>query len=110
MPAWLSYERGGGGATKRAAQAWKRGGNSPWDLAKEKKVDVEKYFSAGGNGVAMRILPHIFKKEENFEEVTHQVILNGIFYTWSSRALIGAIVYADAFNISLKQRKNPRLW
>lgn len=104
LPAWLSYERGGGGATKRAAQAWKRG-NSPWDLAKEKRADVEKYFNAGGNGVAMRILPHIFNKEGNFDEVMHQVILNGIFTHGHPRALIGATVYADALMYLLNKEK-----
>lgn len=95
LPAWLSYERGGGGATKRAAQAWKRG-QTPWNLEKEKKSDVERYFNAGGNGVAMRILPHVFNSEAKYEDVMHQVFINGIFTHGHPRALIGATVYADA--------------
>lgn len=95
LPAWLSYERGGGGATKRAAQSWKRK-NTPWDLEKEKRVDVERYFNAGGNGVAMRILPHIFNNEMSYEDIMNQIFINGIFTHGHPRALIGAMVYADA--------------
>jgi ADP-ribosylglycohydrolase len=92
LPAWITYERGGGGATKRAATAWKEG-NNPWS---GKKPDIERYFNAGGNGVAMRILPHVFGKEQNPDEVMHQVVLNGIFTHGHPRALIGATLYADA--------------
>lgn len=95
LPAWLSYERGGGGATKRAAEVWRKGSN-PWNLEKEKKADVQKYFNAGGNGVAMRILPHVIWNEGSWNEVAHQVFLNGIFTHGHPRALIGALVYADA--------------
>jgi ADP-ribosylglycohydrolase len=104
LPAWLSYERGGGGATKRAAEAWKRG-NNPWNLEKEKKSDVEKYFNAGGNGVAMRILPHIFLNVYNWSEVKNQVFLNGMYTHGHPRALIGAIIYADALVYLLNNEK-----
>jgi len=104
LPAWLSYERGGGGATKRAAEAWKRG-NNPWSVEKEKKAAVEKYFNAGGNGVAMRILPHVFNNENSFDEIMHQVVLNGIFTHGHPRALIGATVYADALIYLLNNEK-----
>jgi len=95
LPAWISYERGGGGATKRAADAWKKGIN-PWSASKDKNADVVKYFNAGGNGVAMRILPHVFRNEQNTEELIHQVVLNGIFTHGHPRALVGATLYADA--------------
>ena len=92
LPAWVTYERGGGGATKRAATTWKEGTN-PWS---GNNADALKYFNAGGNGVAMRILPHVFGKEQNPDEVMHQVVLNGIFTHGHPRALIGATLYADA--------------
>ncbi|WP_338732627.1 ADP-ribosylglycohydrolase family protein [Bacillus subtilis] len=95
LPAWVSYERGGGGATKRAAETWRKGSN-PWNVEKENKADVQKYFNAGGNGVAMRILPHVFRREGTWAEVKHQVFLNGIFTHGHPRALVGALVYADA--------------
>lgn len=95
LPAWISYERGGGGATKRAAGVWKKG-NTPWSLDKENASEVKKYFNAGGNGVAMRILPHAFRNEEKPKDVIYQVVLNGIFTHGHPRALIGATLYADA--------------
>lgn len=95
LPAWVSYERGGGGATKRAAEVWKKG-NNPWSLNKGSMGDIKKYFNAGGNGVAMRILPHIFRNEDNPEDVMYQVVLNGIFTHGHPRALIGATLYANA--------------
>lgn len=95
LPAWISYERGGGGATKRAAAIWKKG-NNPWSLWKKNINDVKRYFNAGGNGVAMRILPHVFGNEDNIDNVMYQVVLNGIFTHGHPRALIGAMLYADA--------------
>lgn len=104
LPAWLSYERGGGGATKRAAEAWKKE-SSPWNLEKEKKQEIERYFGAGGNGVAMRILPHVFVNGHSWEEISHQVFINGISTHGHPRALIGALVYADALLYLLNNEK-----
>jgi ADP-ribosylglycohydrolase len=95
LPAWLSYERGGGGATKRAAEVLKKGG-IPWKVEGKNSIEVRKYFEAGGNGVAMRILPHVFGNEEKVEEIMLQVIMNGIFTHGHPRALLGAALYADA--------------
>jgi len=100
LPAWLSYERGGGGATKRSAEAWKKGSN-PWNPETEKKADIERYFNAGGNGVAMRILPHLFKNENNWDEISRQVFLNGIMTHGHPRALVGALVYSHALHYLL---------
>src|ERR1700719_2758265 len=55
LPAWRVYQRGGGGATNRAVDIWMRG-QPPWSLRDDLKVKA--YFDAGGNGVAMRIMPH----------------------------------------------------
>lgn len=95
LPAWLAYERGGGGATKRAAAAWKKG-NKPWSVKEDNPENVVKYFNAGGNGVAMRILPHVFGNEQKTYNVMHQVVLNGISTHGHPRALVGATLYADA--------------
>ena len=55
LPLWTLYERGGGGATKRAANEW-ASGRAPWKS--HRHDSVRQYFAAGGNGVAMRVLPH----------------------------------------------------
>jgi ADP-ribosylglycohydrolase len=104
LPVWLSYERGGGGATKRAAEVWRRGSN-PWNPETEKKADIDRYFNAGGNGVAMRILPHLFGNENNWDEISRQVFLNGISTHGHPRALIGALIYADALQYLLNNEK-----
>ncbi len=102
LPAWLKYERGGGGATKRAAQKWANN-ISPWDEKSNSPLEIKDYFMAGGNGVAMRILPHIFRNEENVEKIMEQVVLNGMYTHGHPRALIGAMLYAMAVRTLIQQ-------
>ena len=95
LPLWTLYERGGGGATKRAARAWANG-HPPWKSNKRK--EVHQYFSAGGNGVAMRVLPHalFLAEQESFAVLMHDVVLDGSATHGHPRALVGAAVYAYA--------------
>lgn len=97
LPFWLLYERGGGGATKRAATAWARQ-KPPW-------VDknARRYFEAGGNGVAMRITPHCIVTAP-FEDVAAAVIADGIATHGHPRALVGALLGAYAIHRSLSRR------
>ncbi len=92
LPLWLLCERGGGGATKRAARTWLSGGR-PW---KQPNKQLQSYFNAGGNGVAMRVLPHVLKPGQTWEELMRDVMRNGILTHGHPRALLGAIVYAYA--------------
>ena len=95
IPLWTLYERGGGGATKRAASAWTEG-TPPW---KSRRADqVRRYFNAGGNGVAMRVLPHalFLARDETPRALMHDVLLDGSATHGHPRALIGATVYAYA--------------
>nr|WP_297935116.1 ADP-ribosylglycohydrolase family protein [uncultured Lachnoclostridium sp.] len=93
LPTWLVYERGGGGATKRAAECWKKG-NHPWDEKTNSYNDVKRYFMAGGNGVAMRIMPHVFCNENDISMIMKQVVLNGMYTHGHPRALLGGMLYA----------------
>ena len=95
LPLWTLYERGGGGATKRAARAW-ADGHPPWKS--NKKNEVHQYFSAGGNGVAMRVLPHalFLAEQESSAVLMHDVVLDGSATHGHPRALLGATVYAYA--------------
>lgn len=102
LPTWTSYERGGGGATKRSAKQW-LAGIEPWssgDLGKNKQ-----YFDAGGNGVAMRILPHCLlnAKEDNFDQIAKDIVANGVTTHGHPRALIGALAYGFAVWVALKE-------
>ena len=104
LPLWTVYERGGGGATKRAAKAW-GDGHPPW---KSNKADrVRQYFSAGGNGVAMRVLPHalFLAGDATSAALAHDVVLDGSATHGHPRALVGARAYAHAA-WSLARRTN----
>ncbi|MCY4234606.1 MAG: ADP-ribosylglycohydrolase family protein [Bacteroidetes bacterium] len=93
LPFWALYEKGGGGATKRAAEAWKDG-ISPWSKQRSEN-DVKKYFDAGGNGVAMRILPHILYNADldTYAPIAQNILLDGIATHGHPRALVGALCY-----------------
>lgn len=94
LPLWTLYERGGGGATKRAAVSWIKG-VPPWNGAGRA---VDRYFSAGGNGVAMRILPHavFLSGLDDPVQLVRDVILDGVATHGHPRALVGATAYAYA--------------
>ncbi|MGK3996580.1 ADP-ribosylglycohydrolase family protein [Sorangium sp. So ce1024] len=95
LPLWTLYERGGGGATKRAAGSWLRG-LPPWKQSHGDAVD--RYFHAGGNGVAMRIVPHavIHAEEDEPSAMLRDVVLDGTATHGHPRALVGAAAYAYA--------------
>lgn len=100
LPTWIQYERGGGGATLRSTRSW-LDGRSPWSNHKLR----QEYFKAGGNGVAMRILPHcllgIF--DSDFTTIAHNIVANGITTHGHPRALIGALAYGFALWVALRE-------
>jgi ADP-ribosylglycohydrolase/extradiol dioxygenase family protein len=102
LPFWQMYERGGGGATKRAAQSW-LSGKPPWKSSQVRG----RYLDAGGNGVAMRILPHVLAPNTGGEEqdVARQIILNGICTHGHPRALVGALLHGMTLWLSLRQEE-----
>ncbi len=106
LPFWTLYERGGGGATKRAANAWLDGKN-PWAENRNPK-EVKKYFEAGGNGVAMRVLPHILYNADcdNFDAISLNIFLDGIVTHGHPRALAGALAYGYALWKSLRRESS----
>lgn len=95
LPLWTLYERGGGGATTRAANAW-ASGHPPWKSSK--REGIRRYFEAGGNGVAMRVLPHalFLAGQDDPTTLMHDVVLDGSATHGHPRALIGATIYAHA--------------
>ncbi len=102
LPAWTSYERGGGGASKRAAQAWLRG-KSPWG-----RNGVANYFSAGGNGVAMRAAPHCIwgARDGRFEGVARRVFADGVTTHGHPRAHVGAMAYGYSLWYALRRKES----
>ena len=103
LPTWIQYERGGGGATLRSVRSW-MDGQSPWSNYKLR----QQYFNAGGNGVAMRILPHcllgIF--DSDFTAIAYNIMANGVTTHGHPRALVGALAYGFAIWIALRQSES----
>lgn len=92
LPFWTCYERGGGGATKRAASSW-LAGVAPWDS--EAKDVTKRYFEAGGNGAAMRVLPHcvFHARDDNFSALAEDILADGVTTHGHPRALVGALAF-----------------
>lgn len=91
-PFWLEYERGAGRAVKRAASLWKKG-VVPWKCREYSK----DYFMAGGNGGAMRILPHVIRNLDNdIGVIIDDVIADVIISHGHPRAILGATCYSYA--------------
>jgi len=101
LPTWTRYERGGGGATKRAAQLW-LAGQEPWSSIEKNK---KQYFEAGGNGVAMRIMPHCFlgATDTNFGNIAKNIVANGVCTHGHPRALVGALAYGFAVWVAFQK-------
>lgn len=99
LPLWTLYERGGGGATKRAAAALVSG-KLPWDV---KRKDAERYFQAGGNGVAMRVLPNVVAgaRDDGFSGTAWSVLAQGVTTHGHPRAIVGALAHAYALRFAL---------
>jgi len=97
------YERGGGGATKRAVESW-TDGVPPWSGNKTSN-DAKRYFEAGGNGVAMRILPHVLFNADisEFAPLARNIMLDGIVTHGHPRALVGALAYGYALWKSIRR-------
>lgn len=101
LPYWLSYQRGGGTSLLKAATACKE------KTVLWKKNNLHDYFAAGGNGVAMRILPHVIGRihSESITELMAEVLRDGIITHGHPRALLGATCYAYTLNYLLKKNE-----
>jgi len=102
LPSWSLYERGGGRATMHAAGMW-LAGREPWSSTE--KADRKHYFEAGGNGVAMRIMPHCLfgVAEKDFSAVATNILANGVCTHGHPRALIGALAYGFAVWMAFRE-------
>lgn len=100
LPFWLSYERGGGGALLRAAKSCHQNNLQLWQTNSQKR-----YFNAGGNGAAMRILPHVIaeSKSQDITTLMLDIIKDTLITHGHPRAFLGAMCYAYALNYLLKK-------
>lgn len=101
LPYWLEYERGGGSALKKAAKSYKAN-KKPWE-----GENAREYFEAGGNGAAMRILPHViahYNSSADIESLMNDVFLDSIISHGHPRAILGATCYAFALDTILRKK------
>ena len=93
LPLWTLYQRGAGRATRQATENWVNG-TPPWS----KSALRGPYFRAGGNGVAMRVLPHAIYHcgADDPSQLIRDVILDGTATHGHPRALVGAAAVAFA--------------
>ena len=107
LPLFLVYERGGGGATKRAAASWADrippwtrrpiASTSPGASSANRRDDpVAEYFNAGGNGAAMRIMPHTFVSGSDPYHLRGEIIRNAVLTHGHPNAIVGALIYGAA--------------
>lgn len=96
LPFWLNYARGGGRALLKAARSINELGqiNHTYD-----------YFNAGGNGAAMRVLPHVIAaaKKNNIRLLISDVVKNTLITHGHPRAFLGATCYAFALDYLLRK-------
>lgn len=103
LTVWPAYALGGGKATKKAVA----------NLAKPRTLWSANFYEgwdqAGGNGVAMRIQPHVWAAHEPASLGPHlvDVLRNGITTHGHPRALVGAVLHAVALGVTLDTGEVP---
>jgi ADP-ribosylglycohydrolase len=103
LPVWPAYALGGGRATKAAAANLAKSG-IPW---------FGNFFTgwtdAGGNGVAMRIQPHVWAAPHPGDLGPHlvDVLLNAVTTHGHPRGIIGAVLHALALGSALDSGQVP---
>ncbi|MRH92780.1 hypothetical protein GFY24_36095 [Nocardia sp. SYP-A9097] len=103
LPVWQSYALGGGRATKAAAAAMSKH-NANWAANFYKNWE-----HAGGNGVAMRIQPHVYAATDPISlDHLDDVIKNGVVTHGHPNALVGAVLHAVALTFSLAEGIPPQ--
>src|SRR5674476_34951 len=78
LPAFPIYQRGAGRAVLRACRSW-LAGVCPWEA--QKGTDSTAYFNAGGNGGAMRVLPHAVLAASSDRSVNREDVVRNVTTT-----------------------------
>jgi len=102
-PVWPAYALGGGRASKAAAVSLAKPG-TPWF-----GNTFDGWLDAGGNGVAMRIQPHVWAASRPGSVGPHllDVLINGVTTHAHPRALVGAVLHAVGLGVSLETGRVP---
>jgi ADP-ribosylglycohydrolase/predicted enzyme related to lactoylglutathione lyase len=99
LPAFPLYQRGAGRALLEACRSW-AAGVPPW--VRHSSNDPKSYYGAGGNGGAMRVLPHALNAAAADSPVSVNDVFRDVTATHGHlRAIVGAFVQAVALRTAL---------
>ena len=99
LPSFPIYQRGAGRALLAASRAWSAG-VPPWQ--EHKATEPRAYFEAGGNGGAMRILPHVVAAVGAGRPLGVNALFRDVGASHGHpRASVGAALHAAALHMSL---------
>jgi len=106
LPVWLSYSLGAGRGTKIAANSFAKQDVNWFSNFFNGK---NSYLSAGGNGAAMRIQPHVWSANDLSKPdiIISNVIKNAICTHGHPRGFLGAVFHALSLIETLKNGKVP---
>jgi ADP-ribosylglycohydrolase len=107
LPVWPSYSLGGGVSSKAAASGLSRS-DVNW-FSNFYKTKFSDYLSAGGNGGAMRIHPHIWAARSTAQNdlMLRDVVRNVVCTHGNPRAIVGACFHALCISSALQSREVP---
>ncbi len=111
LPVFLSYEMRAGRGTKAAAFALMKR-HVRWS-SNFFEDDRARYMDGGGNGAAMRIQPHVWSAPGfNPKNFMNYVVANAIITHGHPRAVVGAVIHANALSSVLRQHQvpGPEVW
>lgn len=103
LAVWPTYALGGGRATKAAASNLARPSTAWFNNT------FDGWVEAGGNGVAMRVQPHVWASPTPATLGQHllDAIVNGVTTHAHPRALVGAVFHAVALGATLQTGEVP---
>lgn len=105
VTAWQGYCLGAGiGSKAAAANLSKRGVN--W-FSNFFATDQQRYVSAGGNGAAMRIQPHVWSASGTLDEMINRVLRDALVTHGHPHGFCGAIFHSLCLWEALSTRKVP---
>ncbi|RDH90013.1 MAG: hypothetical protein DIZ77_01980, partial [endosymbiont of Seepiophila jonesi] len=107
LTVWPSYALGAGRASKAAAANLGRG-NVNW-FSNFYETAQTSYLNSGGNGVAMRIQPHVWASADlrDYSGLAMEILRNGICTHGHPRALAGAVLHGWFLAETLRSRSIP---
>lgn len=110
LPLWLSYARGAGSTITNAAKAIRRKSAS-WNqnfFAYKHRGGQFSYRDAGANGAAMRVAPIALANITNRAAMVEGVWKNAVVTHGHPRAILGALLHAEALRRCVSVRPADR--